>query len=86
MDVEIAAFLLEATLVQLHLAMLQEGVTFQQMEDTWLVASRHHQRLDPRLLPQVISVCTPELASFLVQFQPFYKMVQGWMLVMVRLE
>jgi hypothetical protein len=86
MDVEIAAFLLEATLVQLHLTMLQEGVMFQQLEDTWLLASRHHQHLDPRLLSQVISVCAPELASLLVQFLQFYKMVQGRMLVTVRLE
>jgi hypothetical protein len=86
MDVEIAAFLLEATLVQLHLAMLQEGVMFRQLEDTWLVAFRHHQRLDPRLLPQVILVCAPDLASLLVRFQQFYIMVQGRMLVTVRLE
>jgi hypothetical protein len=86
MDVEIAAILLEATSVQLHLAMLQEGVMFQQLKDTWLVASRHHQHLDPLLLSQVISVCAPELASLLVQFKQFYNMVQGLMLVTVRLE
>jgi hypothetical protein len=86
MDVELAVFLLEASLVQLHLVMLQEGVMFQQLEDTWLMASRHHQHLDPRLLTQVISVCAPELASLLEQFQQFYKMVQGRMLATVRLE
>jgi hypothetical protein len=61
MDVEIAASLLEPTLVQLDLATLQKEVMFQQ-----LVASRHHKHLVPRLLPQEISDCVQELASLLV--------------------
>jgi hypothetical protein len=85
MDAEIAAFLLEATLVQWHLEMLQEGVMLQQPEDTWPVASWHHKLLVPRLLPQVMSVCGTVLASLLVQFQQFCKMAQGRMLVTVHL-